>query len=141
MALDNRDFSDQDTLVTSAFGDSGERSWSWTPEPVRLESAPAAQFTPTRFDVVTASFQFPCSLIDARAQALVEHALREGERHSMSLWRAALRESIERTSRDTAHTPDNATCAALFWDRVGDDYRVAVTFELPMRPTARSARH
>ncbi|HZC05940.1 MAG TPA: hypothetical protein VE338_09885 [Ktedonobacterales bacterium] len=141
MALDNRDFGGMDTIVGSAINDSEERAWWWSPEPVRLTPAPAERFEPTRFDVITASFQFPCALVDARAQGLVEGARRDGVRHSLSLWRAALRDALEMISREAAHTPREATCAALFWDRIGEEYRVAVTFESPRTATARRPRH
>lgn len=141
MALDNRDFNGQEAMMFSGLSESGEQSWRWSPEPVRLESAPATRFAPARFDVVTASFEFPCALIDARAQELVQVAVRQGQRHSLSLWRVALRDSLERTSRDAAHAPEHATCAALFWDRVGDGYRVAVTFELPPHRHSTHAQH
>lgn len=130
MALDERDISSQDTLLSASVGGSRGRNWWWEPEPVRLERAPAPSVQPTRFDVITASFQFPCALVDARTQALVESVVRAGERHALSLWRSALREALEQVSRDAAHAPSFATCAALFWDRVGNEYRVAVTFEL-----------
>ena len=140
VALDNRDFSNQETVVSATTSQSGERNGWWEPEPVRLEHAPALRSKP-RFDVITGSFQFPCALIDARAQALVEGARREGERHSLSLWRSALHEALEQIAREAAHTPSGATCAALFWDRVGDEYRVAATFELTAQPAGRGARH
>jgi hypothetical protein len=141
VALDNRDISGQDTVISSAVSDSGKRAWWWEPEPVRLAHAPVERFAPTRFDVITASFQFPCALVDARAQALVEGARRDGERHSLSLWRTGLRESLEHISREAAHTPTGAICAALFWDRVGDAYRVAVTFEAPQHTANGRMRH
>lgn len=140
MALDNRDFSNQETLVSASASQSGERNWWWEPEPVRLEHAPALRSTP-RFDVITGSFQFPCAMVDARAQSLVEDARRDGERHSLSLWRSALHTALEQVCRAAAHAPSGATCAALFWDRVGEEYRVAVTFELAAHPAARGSRH
>lgn len=140
MALDNRDLGDMDTMVGPAVNADDERAWWWSPEPVRLSPAPAERFEPTRFDVITASFQFPCAMVDARAQALVEDARREGVRHSMSLWQTALQNALELVSRESAHTPREATCAALFWDRVDEEYRVAVTFEIPRRPVA-APRH
>lgn len=140
MALENRDLADFETLAGTASGERDERSWWWSPEPVRLAHAPVERFAPTRFDVITASFQFPSALVDARAQALVEDARRGGERHSLSLWQAGLRHALEQISREAAHTPAGANCAALFWDRVGDEYHVAVTFEVA--PHAASAsRH
>jgi len=141
MAIDERDISSQDTLLSMSAGESRGRSGWWQPEPVRLERAPTRAAAPTRFDVITASFQFPCALVDARTQALVEAQVREGERHALSLWRTALRDALEQVSRDAAHAPSIATCAALFWDRVGEEYHVAVTFELREHPTARLARH
>lgn len=140
MALDNRDFSNQETVVSASASQSNERNWWWEPEPVRLEHAPAVRSN-TRFDVITGSFQFPCALVDARAQALVEDARRDGERHSLSLWRSALHAALEQVSREAAHTPAGACCAALFWDRVGEEYRVAVTFELTAQPAGRGPRH
>ncbi len=140
MALDNRDLGEMDTIVGQAVDAGEERAWWWSPEPVRLSPAPSERFEPTRFDVITASFQFPCAMVDARAQTLVEGARREGVRHSMSLWQSALQHALELVCRETAHTPREATCAALFWDRVDDEYRVAVTFETPRRPAV-APRH
>ena len=133
MALNERDISNQDTLFSlSVDGSRGRNGW-WEPEPVRLEHAPSVSSQPTRFDVITASFEFPCALVDARMQALVEESVRAGERHALSLWRSSLRNTLERVSREAAHAPEAATCAALFWGRVGEEYRVAVTFELRAR--------
>ncbi len=143
MALDNRAISGQDARIETPSGARDARHWWWSPEPVRLAHLPARRAAPTRFDVITASFQFPCALVDARAQALVEGARRAGERHSLSLWRTALRDSLEQIAREAAHTPDGASCAALFWERAGEEYRVAVTFEASQRrviPTTSAAR-
>lgn len=139
MALDNRDFGGQDVALGAAQSEGGERAWWWTPGATKM--APVECVAPTRFDVITASFQFPCALVDARAQALVENARRDGERHSLSLWRTALRDALEQISREAAHTPAGATCAALFFDRVVEEYRVAVTFEAPQRVAGGQARH
>ena len=139
MALDNRDFGGQDVAFGAAQSEGGERAWWWTPGATKM--APVERVAPTRFDVITASFQFPCALVDARAQALVENARRDGERHSLSLWRTALRDALEQISREAAHTPAGATCAALFFDRVVEEYRVAVTFEAPQRTARGQARH
>lgn len=133
MALDNTDVADPQVYPDAAFDAEREDGHWWVPERIDLAPAPAQRTTPARFDVITASFAFPCALIDARAQALVESARRDGERHNISLWRAALRAALEQLAREAAHTPSLATCAALFWDRVDDDYRVAVTFELARR--------
>lgn len=141
MALDERDVSIQEALLSASDCESGGRSWWWEPEPVRLERVPSLPVTPTRFDVTTGSFVFPCALVDARAQAIVEAAVRGGERHSLAVWRSALRDALEQVSREAAHTPFGATCAALFWDRLGEEYHVAVTFELRAHPNASRARH
>jgi hypothetical protein len=140
MALEHRDLGGFELAAGTATGARDEDAWWWSPEPVRLAHAPVERYTPTRFDVITASFQFPCALVDARTQSLVEQARRSGERHALSLWQAALRSALEQISREAAHTPAGASCAALFWDRVGEEYRVAVTFEVAPRSAA-SARH
>ncbi len=137
MALDERDISSQETLLSVSVGEILRRNWWWEPEPVRLEHTPSRPVTPTRFDVISGSFQFPCALVDARAQALVEAAVRDGERHSLAVWRSALREALEQVSREAAHAPLVATCAALIWDRIGEEYQVAVMFEVRALPTAR----
>jgi hypothetical protein len=133
MALDNRDVASLRAYPGAAFEADHEDGHRWVPERIDLAPAPAQRAAPARFDVVTASFEFPCALIDARARMLVESARRDGERHNISLWRAALRAALEQLSREAAHTPGLATCGALFWDRVGEVYRVAVTFELARR--------
>ena len=130
MALDNRDVAGMRTYPGMALDADFQDGHWWVPERVDLAPASAQRSAPARFDVITASFEFPCALIDARAQTLVESARRDGERHNISLWRAALRAALEQLSREAAHTPSLATCGALFWDRVGAVYRVAVTFEL-----------
>lgn len=140
MALEHRDLGGFETAAGTATGEGDERNWWWSPEPVRLTHAAVERYAPMRFDVITASFQFPCALVDARAQSLVEQARRNGERHALSLWQAALRHALEQIAREAAHTPAGASCAALFWDRVNDEYRVAVTFEVAPR-TAAPARH
>lgn len=131
MALDRRDVAGAQAYQAAAFSADQEHGRWWTPEHIELAAAPARRVAPPRFDVTTASFEFPCALVDARAQTLVEGARREGEPHNLSLWRGALRAALEQISRETARTPTRATCAALFWDRVGEQYRVAVTFEIP----------
>lgn len=140
MALEHRDSGDFELAAGSATGERDEGAWRWSPEPVRLAHAPGERYTPTRFDVITASFQFPCALVDALARSLVEQARRSGERHTLSLWQAGLRSALERISREAAHAPAGASCAALFWDRIGEEYRVAATFEVAPRLAA-STRH
>ena len=129
MALNMAQFGEQETLNTSA-ADGDERGRWWTPEPVRLAPTPAAKITPTRFDVITGSFQFPADLVEARAQGLVQQARRSGERHTLSLWESSLRDALEDLAREAAHAPGAAECAALFWERAETEYRVAVTFAL-----------
>jgi hypothetical protein len=138
VALDKRDVAGTQAHQAAALSADQENGRWWTPEHIELAAAPARRVAPPRFDVTTASFEFPCALVDARAQTLVEGARRAGEPHNLSLWRGALRSALEQISRETAHTPPRAACAALFWDRVGEQYRVAVTFEVP--PAGRSAR-
>jgi hypothetical protein len=140
MALEHRDLGGFELAAGTSTGERDEGAWWWSPEPARLAHAPVERYAPTRFDVITASFQFPCALVDALAQSLVEQARRKGERHTLSLWQAALRSALERISREAAHTPAGASCAALFWDRIGEEYRVAATFESAPRSAA-SVRH
>lgn len=131
MALDKSDVAESEAYQAAAFTADQEHGRWWTPEHIELAAAPARRVAPPRFDVTTASFEFPCALVDARAQTLVEGARREGEPHNLLLWRVALRSALEQISREAAHTPARAACAALFWDRVDEQYRVAVTFEIP----------
>ncbi|HEX2348322.1 MAG TPA: hypothetical protein VHI51_07800 [Ktedonobacterales bacterium] len=139
MALDKRDVAGAQAYQTASLTSDGDDGRWWTPEHIELAAAPARRVAPPRFDVTTASFEFPSALVEARAQTLVEGARRDGEPHNLSLWRGALRSALEQISREAAHAPARATCAALFWDHVGEQYRVAVTFEIP--PLAsRSAR-
>ena len=127
MALNMAQFSEQETVITSAENGDERGRW-WSPEPVRLAPMPAAKATPTRFDVITGSFQFPADLVEARAQGFVQRARRSGERHTLSLWETSLRDALEDLSREAAHAPGAAECAALFWERAESEYRVAVTF-------------
>ncbi len=129
MALNMAQLSEQETMNTASVSNDG-RSRGWTPEPAHLAPTPATPVTPTRFDVITGSFQFPSDLVEARAQELVELARRTGERHTLSLWETALRDALKALSREAAHAPRGAECAALFWERAQTEYRVAVTFAL-----------
>lgn len=141
MALDKRDVADAQAFQSAAFTADGEDGRWWTPEHIELAAAPARRVAPPRFDVTTASFEFPSALVEARAQTLVEGARRDGEPHNLSLWRGALRSALEQISREAAHAPARATCAALFWDHVGEQYRVAVTFEIPPLTTRSTHVH
>jgi len=129
MALNMAQLSEQETIITSAVSGDERGKW-WTPEPVRLAPTPASPVSPTRFDVITGSFQFPADLVEARAQELVELARRRGARHTLSLWESSLRDALETLSRQAAHAPGAAECAALFWERAETEYRIAVTFAL-----------
>lgn len=128
MALNQNDISGYETLAREAARE-GDQSWWWTPETVPMAQAPTVAPAPTRHDVLTGTFRFPAPLVDAHAQMLVEEGRREGERHSLALWRAGLRAALERLAREASGASSRATCAALFWERSGDDYHVAVTFE------------
>lgn len=85
----------------------------------------------TRFDVVAGSFRFPCDWVDARVSVMVSHACQSGKLHTLSVWRDALREALEQAAREAAHASQDASCLALFWERVGEEYRVSVTLRTP----------
>jgi hypothetical protein len=141
MAIEYNEFGGKVGLTAFPAAGRGEDMWRWEPEPMRLAPIPIEQAAPSRFDVLTGSLQVPVALVDERTQTLVEGARCLGKRHALSLWRSALREALERTAREAVNMADDATCVALFWDRVGEEYRISVTFEWPARRAAQNARH
>lgn len=103
-------------------------------------SASALQNTSaTRYDVVAGSFRFPCDWVDARVSMMVSRACQTGKLHTLSVWRDALKEALEQASREAAHASEDASCLALFWERVGDEYHVSVT--LRTQHTLSGVRH
>lgn len=84
--------------------------------------------TPGRPPVTVASLRLPAALVDARRTELAARARVLGSHHSLRIWRDAHREALIALAREASGIPTGVECAALFWTRDGDLYRVSATF-------------
>lgn len=128
MAINGEDFSALDTMVWQRVDGNSSDQWWWTPTPIHLSNPPVTNPSVSGSGALGGSYRFPRSLVDAHAALLVDEARHDGQRHRLSLWRTALRDTLEQLMRDRTGAGAGLRCVSLGWDLSDGEYLVTALF-------------